>query len=758
MSIVAAVVAALPSVSSMAVSSVGANSGVALEFLGRADKGTGNMGSEITAYDPESQRIFVTNGYANKVDIFSIGNPSVPTYVDSISFGSLDVTGVQSVASKNGLIAVATSVSPNNQAPGKVFVFDAEGKIDSRAPQGITVGSLPDSVHFTPDGTAILVANEGEPKDYCLVNGSLPTTSDPVGSVSIIDTTVKGTLTAVTLDFSRFDTNAAEIRAAGGRIYGPGASVAQDLEPEYIGISPDSTTAYVTLQENNAVAVVDIKNKSISRILGLGYKDHSVNGNALDPSDQDSAANGGVNIANWAVKGMFQPDNIQSFTGSDGATYFITANEGDAREYRCLLGGSSSGSVEAEDARVSSVGVDGTNLASTLSATTALGRLGVTRFEPATYTNNGTPRTAVATTDFTSLYTLGARSISIWKAPSSTNAVAAATLVSDTGDLIEKKIAELLPTYFNADWNTGTGVPNAKDSRSDNKGPEPEGIAVGRAFGRTLAFVGLERIGGVMTFDISNPATPTFLDYLNTSTFTGVGGPNFGTGGARAGDVSPEGVLFISATDSPINAPLLVVSHELSGTTAIYKVKGTPTAPSSPTSPRVKMSGTTATISWSPPAEDGGARVSSYVVTTSGGKKCIARGVEECSILGLTNGLSYSFSVVARNSAGASKGAVTGRLTAGIDPTVASNVITTTKGRSVTVRVIAPALTKPAKYAIQLRDATGALASRIVTITQASRGVTLTSPKSGSVTVVVVALAKSGAKNVWNGPNLTISR
>jgi hypothetical protein len=756
---------------------VSASNGISLEFLGRANSGVGNAGSEITAFDAASKRLFVTNGATNKIDFFDISNPSAPVFIKSADLGALGVTGIQSVASKSGLVAAAAAVGGNNQATGKVFLMDVNGTIDPRAAQGIVVGSLPDSVHFSPDGKTVLTANEGEPRDYCLTDGALPTTTDPHGSVSIIDVTTK-TLTATTLDFSYLNTRAADIRAAGGRIYGPGATVAQDMEPEYIAISADSKKAYVTLQENNSVAEIDIPSKKIVRLLGLGYKDFNAAGNGLDPSDQDSSSNGGINIANWPVKGMYQPDAIATFTDAAGDHYFATANEGDAREYKCLLGGLSSGSAQAEDARVSSVGVDGTILSSTLATNSNLGRLGITRFEPATYTNGGTALTATSATDFTSLYTLGARSLTIWKSPTGTSEIAGATVVADTGDTIERKIAEILPNYFGADWNTSNGTPNSKDSRSDNKGPEPEGLAVGKVFGRTVAFVGLERIGGVMAFDISNPTKPAYLTYVNSSVFTAVGGANFATVGAPTGDVSPEGVLFVKATDSPTGDPLLIVAHELSGTTAIYKIVGTATKGSQPLNVSARLSKTSATVSWMQPEDDGGRPITSYVVTSSPDKKFCTTTTTSCVVKGLQAGVKYTFTVNARSGGELSAASVASSsvqvayfpTTAGKavaiakQParTVATSVGVSTKNLKVSVAVVTPRATDKSKqvvrYAIELWDASGkkVSASKVSTGVGTTASAVLTAAQKGRYRVVVIAGQKNGSKSTWNGPFITL--
>ena len=753
-----------------------AATGISLEFLGRANSGSGNAGSEIAAYDVKSKRLFVTNGATNNIQIFDIANPSSPTLLKNVDLGALGVTGIQSVASKAGYVAAAASVDGNNQAAGKVFLMDVDGNIDKRATTGIVVGSLPDSVHFSPNGKFLLSANEGEPRDYCLTDGVLPTTTDPNGSVSIIDVTAT-TLTATTLDFSGFNEKAADIRTAGGRIYGPGATVAQDMEPEYIAISGDSKKAFVTLQENNSVAEIDLTTKKINKVMGLGYKSYSAWA-GLDPSDQDSSSNSGINIANWPVKGMYQPDAIASFSDDAGNHYFATANEGDAREYKCLLGGLSSGSAQAEDARVSAVGVDGTALASTVATTSNLGRLGVTRFEPATYTNGGTALTAASATDFTSLYTLGARSLSIWKSPTGTNSIAGATLVGDTGDAIEKKIAELLPTYFNADWNTSTGTPNAKDSRSDNKGPEPEGLAVAKLFGRTVAFVGLERIGGVMAFDISSPSNPTYLTYTNSSVFTGVGGANFATAGAPAGDVSPEGLLFVKASDSPTGDPLVIVAHELSGTTAIYKVVGSTTTPARPTNVVASLSKYSAKVSWAEPEDDGGKPLTSYVVKAVPGPDFCTTTTTSCVIKGLQAGVKYRFTVAARNSVTTGSASIASNyvqpkfFATNVGQTIsiakkpatsfATDVAIFVKDRNVSVGVVTPKSKvkgqQVVRYSIELRDQSGKTIDEKLSVTKAGATVvtTIESAQSGRVRVVVVASSTNSKKTVWNGPFITL--
>ena len=526
-----------------------------LVSVGRWVSGSGLGGAEISAFDAKSKRIFVTNGATNQIDIVSIKDPKKPVLFGRINLAKKGVTGIQSVATKDGLVAIATQVSTDKAVPGKVFLADVSGKLSPSAPNGIVVGSLPDSVHFSPNGQFIVTANEGEPTSYCLTNGALPTTTDPNGSVSIIDLSAPK-LKATTVDFSAFDDRKNALVYAGARVFGPNATVAQDLEPEYITISNDSEYAYVTLQENNAIATIDLTTKKVVSVNGLGFKSFATDG--LDASDRDSA----VKIAPANVFGMYQPDAIAQVTRG-ATTYLFTANEGDAREWPCLMGGTSTTALEAEDVRF------GKNAAASVDATlksdAVAGRLKVTPFTPASVA--GAP--VNASTSITAGYSYGARSFSVWQA-SNVEGVFPMTRVYDSGSSIEKYLSTTRAASFNADWNTTTGLVNAVDSRSSSKGPEPEGLAVGRAYGRMWMVLGLERDGGLMLYDVTDPTFPIFKSYINTSNPAG----NLLQSTkktAAAGDVSPEGILFVSDKESPTGKAMVIVSYELSGTVGIYQ-------------------------------------------------------------------------------------------------------------------------------------------------------------------------------------------
>jgi hypothetical protein len=498
-----------------------------LDFLGTYRTGLFEQGAaEIVAYDPRTQRVFVVNAASTSVDVLDISNPALPTLVSTIDAGALG-GDANSVAVKNGLVAVAIQAEVKTD-PGVVAIYDSHSLALLAT---FPAGALPDMLAFSPDGKTILVANEGEPNaDYSV---------DPEGSITRIDLS-RGLAKAKVsqLNFTRWNTRREKYLARGVRLFGPGASVAQDLEPEYIAFSKDGRIAYVTLQENNALATIDVRAGVITEILPLGTKDHSLPANAFDASDRD----GGINIASWPVNGLYLPDAIASFA-AHGKTFLVTANEGDARDYNGF----------AEEARVRDLQLDPVAFpnAASLRDVAAIGRLNVTRTLGDT-DNDG---------DYDELYSFGARSFSIWNDHGEK--------VFDSGSELEDLTAALQTGDFNSDHAES----DSADSRSDNKGPEPEGLAVGKHRGRTYVFVGLERQSGIVVYDVTEPTAPLFQHYLSNRDFTVPTQLADGSVNPLAGDLGPEGLTFIAAADSPTRKPLLVVGNEVSGTTTIYELK-----------------------------------------------------------------------------------------------------------------------------------------------------------------------------------------
>ncbi|GGC63249.1 choice-of-anchor I family protein [Marinobacter halophilus] len=494
--------------------------------------------AEIVAHDPANQRLFVINAKDASVDVLDIQDPTQPVKMATIDATKEGATA-NGVAVYGNLVAVAIEAEVK-QDNGKVVFYNTGdlGKVGE-----VEVGALPDMVTFTRDGRKVLVANEGEPSDDYTV--------DPEGSVSIIDLSagVAGA-TVTTADFRAFNGQEDELRAAGVRIFGPGASAAQDFEPEYIAVSIDNTKAWVALQENNAVAVLDIEAGVIARILPLGFKDHSILGNELDASNRDLNEidnDGRINIRNWPVKGMYQPDAITSY-GFNGKTYYITANEGDARDY----GGFS------EEFRVKDLKLAPGAFPEGIGNDENLGRLKVTS---TLGVSNGCDPSNPATNvevdcEYSELYSYGARSFSIWSEDGA--------LLFDSGSEFERITARMIPANFN-----GNNDENSFDNRSDDKGPEPEGVVTGEINGQTFAFIGLERVGGIMVYNVTNPQNAVFVQYLNNRNFSATQDE---LEAGMAGDLGPEGLAFIAAEDSPNGEPMLAVGNEVSGTTTLYGI------------------------------------------------------------------------------------------------------------------------------------------------------------------------------------------
>ena len=532
--------------------------------------------AEIPAYDAASKRLFVVNAQKGLVDVLDASKPEQPIHIAELSARDyLADSEVNSVAVQNGIVAIAVQAKNKTDA-GLVVFFNAK---DLSFMSKVAVGSLPDMLTFSPNGKTVLVANEAEPNDDYSI--------DPEGSVSIIDIQDIKQPKASIADFRAWNSQKADLMSKGVRIFGPNATVAQDLEPEYITISGDSKTAWVTLQENNAIARIDIAQQKVTDIYPLGYKDHGVMGNELDVSDRDSK----IDIKTWTgLVGMYQPDSIANYQ-VNGQTYLVTANEGDSREWlkdedAYFAGNLAQGYVEnirmkhlfnskgfnAEGdypAHLQKIanGVKGAKLNPVTfaycgaTATEAgdcrkdgnLGRLNIA-WNMGYQTNaDGSPKLdANGRLTYDKLYAYGARSFSIWNTQGQ--------LVWDSGSEFEKKVAELFPTYFNTDHEAVS-----LDDRSDNKGPEPEGITLGTIGAKTFAFIGLERMSGVMVYDITTPMQPKFVEYFTTRNFVE-------TDSAKQGDLGPEGLIFIAAKDSPNGKPLLVVGNEVSGSTAIYQV------------------------------------------------------------------------------------------------------------------------------------------------------------------------------------------
>ena len=653
-------------------------SGVYTELIGQYHTGLFDEGAaEIVAFDAANQQLFFTNANDNSVVVLDITNPELPVLVTTIDMSSYG-GGINSVAVHEGIVAVAVQADPKTD-PGKVVFFNT---VDATYIADVTVGALPDMVTFTPDGNYAITANEGEPNDDYTI--------DPDGSVSFIDiSSGVASATVTTTDFSVLPGNIENYKAAGMRFFGPGATPAQDIEPEYVAVSPNSETAYVSLQENNAIAVFDVATANLTKIYPLGFKNHALAGNELDASNKDDM----INITNWPVKGLYLPDAIKA-VDIDGKTYIISANEGDSRDYdgfseearikdfrlnpdiftdadlqedehlgrlkttttmgmnteelyflmeadsaQEVSGGDNRGAGEGEfmyDVNTQTLtfemtfeGLDFTtfnggtfltlddatddvtamhfhNAASgvnggvvfdilgdadtqvstdTLGITTISGSWNVTsdglisEMQAALFEQEISLYVNVHTTDqpagairgqwfadpmFDELYSYGARSFTIWDA-------ATGAQIYDSGSEFERLTAEFNPLNFNSTNSENDSF----DNRSDDKGPEPEGLTIHTLNGRTYAFITLERVGGVMMYDITDPANAEFVHYSNDRNFDVA----FDEGDNNTPEIlesvvssAPEDILIVDQGANYTGRPLMISSNEVTGSITLNKL------------------------------------------------------------------------------------------------------------------------------------------------------------------------------------------
>lgn len=494
------------------------NNALQLNLLGSFSNGaSGTNSSEIVVHDPSTQRLYVANSIAGKLDVVNFSNPSNMSLISSINV--LPYGNINSVAVKNGTLALAIE-NANPQDSGKVVFLDKDGVFLNQ----VNVGMMPDMITFNHAGTKVYTANEGEPNNAYTI--------DPDGSVSIVDIT-NGVLnpSRAHITFTAYNGQEASLRAQGIRIFGLNASASQDFEPEYVTISDDDSKAWLALQENNAIVELDLTTNSIVNIRSLGSKDYSNSVYGMDVSDQTK----GINIANFPVKGLYMPDAIAKYSVA-GVDYVVTANEGDARGY----------SGFSEESRISGLNLDATKFpnAAELKNNLVLGRLNATNKMGDTDGDG----------DIDSIFVYGSRSFSIWNGTTG-------ALVYDSGDDFERITStNSYSVIFNAS-NT-TGAPTRKN-RSDDKGPEPEGVTIGTISGITYAFIGLERIGGIIVYDITNPASPVYVSYVNNRSLT-----------ASGPDLGAEGLVFIPQSQSPNGQNIIISANEVSSTLSVFGIPG----------------------------------------------------------------------------------------------------------------------------------------------------------------------------------------
>jgi len=491
-----------------------------LTRIAEFDSEAGVGGAEIVAariYNdggPNRLEAWIVNNEDKAIDIVTLDDPANPVLRDQVVLSSFDTDGPTSLAiDPQGRGVAVTLPHDDPQDPGWVQLLNFAGELGDV----VVVGALPDMLTFTPDGSMILVANEGEPdEDY---------NPDPEGSVTLLKLNPGFTIASTTT------VRLVDVPTVGDvRHFGPNAEFPEkDYEPEHIAVEPSGEVAWVVLQENNAIAKLDLVTEAFVEVRGLGTHDHMTPDGGFDPSDEDV----GIAIDNWPVSGFCQPDGT-AYLDVGGRSLLVTSNEGESREYLAFN----------EVARVNQLDLEGP--ISAMQDDDELGRLEVT-LTRGDEDDNG---------DFEALFSFGTRSISIFDPRGGLDPL------WNSGDDLERMIEVALPDDFNSDNDSNDSF----DDRSRKRGPEPEGIVIGSVCGRKYAFVGLERVSGVAIFAVGDPEHSIPAGYFTSRDFSVSVNSDF------AGGIGPEGLAFVSADESPGGVALLLVANEKSGTLDVWEV------------------------------------------------------------------------------------------------------------------------------------------------------------------------------------------
>lgn len=502
-----------------------------LNQIARYDSGMTNADGgvmEIVDYNSKNGYAYAVNGQKGVLTAISMKNRTSCRSVSSLSGRDIDVKAL--VEDKGFVYGDMTSVavSPNGKLlavaiqaeeyadNGRAAIFSCNRDGSLTFITTVETGVQPDMITFTPNGNRILTANEGEPRE-----GYSNNAVDPAGTVTIIKT--KG-YSAVTADFTAFDSEEARMKLVDKNIIlKKNTAPSADLEPEYIACN--DRTAYVSLQEANAIAVLDLASGRFTDIFSAGFEDYSEIAVDIDKKDEEYKPQ-----TYDSLRGIRMPDGI-ALVNIHGRDYLLTANEGDSREWGDYLN---------EDER--NFGKNKTSPTGKITADNSGLEGKVVFFDSEDYDG----------LDAECDYLFGGRSFTMFKVCNG-----GLKECFDSKNDFEAKTAAYLPEYFNCSNDDLT-----IDDRSGKKGPEAETVTTGKVNGRTYAFITLERIGGVMVYDITNPADVTYVNYINSRDFSA----------DVAADDSPEGLKFVPASKSPTKKALLMAACEVGGTVAVYEL------------------------------------------------------------------------------------------------------------------------------------------------------------------------------------------
>jgi len=249
--------------------------------------------AEIVAASEDGMTLVYTNSPKGEVGFVDITDIHAPKALGALAMGG-EPTSV-AVLGAHALVAVNTSADYVNVSGRLVVVDIAKREKVSEIP----LPGQPDSVARSKDGRSVAVVIENE-RDEDLGNGAPP--QAPAGSLVIVD--VEGAP-------ATWKTRTVALTGLADLFPG-------DPEPEYVDINDDNV-AVVTMQENNHIALVDLKAGRVTKHFSAG----SV---TLDKVYLvDAPRPNQVSLTQSQPNRLREPDGVTWISNSR----FVTANEGD---------------------------------------------------------------------------------------------------------------------------------------------------------------------------------------------------------------------------------------------------------------------------------------------------------------------------------------------------------------------------------------------------------------------------------------------
>ncbi|MGY1748047.1 hypothetical protein [Modestobacter sp. SYSU DS0511] len=252
--------------------------------------------AEIISATPDGRTVVYTDSELGQVGLVDLSRPTAPRQLGAIDVGGSPTSVTVMSNARYALVAVDTTTDLTRPS-GHLAVIDLPRREVVRT---IDLGGQPDSIDVGPSGVFAAIAIENQ-RDEDLhvdgVEGGLPQLS--AGYLSVVD--LRGPVSAWT---------AGRVELTGL----PGMAFPTDPEPEFVDVDGRDIAA-VTLQENNAIALVDLARRRVV---------HSFSAGTVTRADADTADDGTVAFDDPLVAPR-EPDAVQWTLRGE----LVTADEGD---------------------------------------------------------------------------------------------------------------------------------------------------------------------------------------------------------------------------------------------------------------------------------------------------------------------------------------------------------------------------------------------------------------------------------------------